>query len=205
MLKDVGTKNGSRMWLCQCECGNLHTAQGSSVKIGHTLSCGCLQAENTAKANTTHGKSSSKEYFIYHKMINRCYNENDHKYLNYGARGVVVCDRWLKSFSNFYEDMGDKPEGLTLERKEVNGDYEPSNCIWDTPSEQAFNQRRSKANTSGKTGVSFCDKRGLWLAKIWKETKAYYLGAFITFEEAVEARQKAELNLYGYLKDGGNA
>lgn len=205
MLKDVGTDGGTRLWLCKCECGNFHTAKGSSVKFGHILSCGCLQLENTVKANTTHGMSDTREYWSYHKMLDRCYNENDHKYPSYGARGITVCDRWLESFSNFYEDMGDKPENLSLERKDVNGNYEPDNCMWDTATEQAFNQRKSKANTSGKSGVNFITERGLWSARIGKENKEYRLGVFATFEEAVEARQKAELELYGYLKDGGNA
>lgn len=201
MLRDVGTKNGTRQWECLCDCGKTHVTNGSSVFFGHTLSCGCLHSENTKIANTTHGMSHSKEYFIYNTMLARCYNENNEKFPHYGARGITVSDSWLESFANFYEDMGKRPEGLTLERKEVNGNYCKENCVWDTPNEQAYNQRKRVDNTSGQTGVSL--RGDLWWARIWKNRVAYDLGCYPTFEEAVAAREKGEMELYGYLKNKG--
>ncbi len=199
LLKDVGSKNGSRMWLSQCECGNLHVVQASAVAYGNILSCGCLFTENVKAANTTHGMSRTREYSTYNGMLARCYNENSEKYEIYGKRGIVVCDEWLESFSNFYRDMGDKPEGLTLERIDVNGNYCKENCFWDTPTEQAYNQRRRKDNKSGRVGVS--DKSGFWIAQIWKGRKQYDLGKFKTYEEALAAREAAEIEHYGYLKN----
>lgn len=199
MLEDVGSRNGSRLWKCQCDCGNVVEVIGSSVKFGHTLSCGCLHKENTSAANTTHGMSYSTEYRTYASMLGRCYNENNEKYPIYGERGISVCDEWRESFETFFEDMGSKPKGLTLERMDVNRNYCKDNCIWDTPNEQAYNQRKRKDNTSGRVGVFL--KHGLWLARIWKDRIAYDLGSYVAFEDAVAAREAGEMRLYGYLKD----
>jgi hypothetical protein len=202
MLRDVGTKKGTRQWECQCDCGKIHTTNGSSVFYGHTLSCGCLHTDNTKAANTTHGMSSSSEYWTYNTMLARCYNENSEKYRIYGARGITVSDEWLASFSNFYADMGPRPEGLTLERKEVNGNYCKENCMWDTPAEQAYNQRGNSNNTSGQVGVDLCS-RG-WRSRIWKNRVCYVLGYFDNFEDAVAARLAGEVEVYGYLKEKGS-
>lgn len=96
--------------------------------------------ETIGERSVTHGRSKTPEYYIWKTMKARCYNPRNKSFYRYGGRGVTVCDRWLESFENFLEDMGERPEGLTLERKLNKGNYEPSNCVWDTPKAQANNR-----------------------------------------------------------------
>ena len=115
--------------------------QGSHLRSGSTLSCGCYRKES----NTTHGMTDTKEYELYIRIQDRCYNENHEAYRNYGGRGIAVCDRWKDSFENFYEDMGDKPgEDYSLDRIDNNKGYSPDNCKWATRKEQNRNRRGNK-------------------------------------------------------------
>lgn len=122
----------------------------------------------------------------------RCTNPNSPHYPNYGGRGITVCPEW-SSFERFIADMGRRPPGMTLERKENDGPYTPGNCIWATPTQQARNKRVQKKSTSGVTGVSFDKSRGKWMAHI--EGKS--LGRFATIPEAAAARRAAETRLWG--------
>lgn len=136
-------------------------------------------------------------------MVKRCLDTSNNKYYDYGGRGIKICDRWLESngegFINFYSDMGDKPEGLSLDRIDVNGNYEPDNCRWATNKEQAYNKRRYKSNRSGRTGVY--ERHGKYLACIRVDGKQIHLGTFYTFEDAVNKRELAELEYYGSNKE----
>lgn len=123
-------------WRCLCDCGKRVVVLGSYLRSGHTQSCGCLQRERS----TTHGMSKTSIYWIYVGMHQRCYDSNSPPYKNYGGRGIKVCEHW-HSFENFYADMGDCPEGLTLERIDNDGNYESGNCKWATRQEQNLNAR----------------------------------------------------------------
>lgn len=131
-------------WICECDCGNKTIALSSNLKNGFTKSCGCERIKDRRKGNPTHGKSGTSIYRAYHHMIERCTSKNDKGYNLYGGRGIIVCDRWMESFENFYEDMGDKPTAKhSLDRTNVNGNYDPNNCRWATQIEQANNKRNN--------------------------------------------------------------
>ena len=142
------TKSNIYMWQCVCECGNKKTVSSSNLKRGYTRSCGCIRVENakrTALINcdtTTHGMTGTTEYRTWQAMKKRCINPKDKYYSIYGGRGIKVCDRWLESFENFFEDMGEKPTpSHTLDRfPNKNGNYELTNCRWATQKEQQNNR-----------------------------------------------------------------
>lgn len=155
----AGKKSGLKTTgqsLCLCDCGNSFIARTNNLKIGDCKSCGCLKTE-LGIAVETHRKSRSKEFQIWCSMKARCLYESATGYENYGGRGIQVCDRWLNSFEDFMEDMGPMPTPQhSIERKDVNGNYEPSNCIWLPKSEQASNTRRNRKLTfNGETLTVF--------------------------------------------------
>lgn len=139
-IKCVGrVLNGRAKWLCMCSCGKEHTVGAGSLVEGYSKSCGCLMLEKITK----HGMSRSRFYWIWHAMKKRCRNPKDRYYQSYGGRGITVCESWLK-FSNFRDDMlSTYKYGLTIERINNNGNYEPANCRWVTPFEQNFNRRNT--------------------------------------------------------------
>lgn len=137
-------KQNRRNYDCVCECGNYVTVVSSSLINGGTKSCGCHQRQMAKNAKTTHGLSYSAEYNIWVLMIKRCTNINDKRYNRYGGRGITVCKRWLKSFENFYLDMGARPSvNYSIDRIDNNKGYSPKNCRWVTQKQQSRNTSRN--------------------------------------------------------------
>ncbi len=144
---------------CLCDCGvNFVTTKGNLVN-GRTKSCGCIRSEVSGNRNKTHGMSGTKIYRVYTTMKERCSNPNCDKYPMYGGRGITLCSRWENSFENFYADMGDAPEGYSIDRIDNSKGYSPDNCRWASRVTQANNTRRSvlhKVGGESKTLREWC-------------------------------------------------
>lgn len=150
----VDMRNRHSRWAAICDCGNTSVAWGSSLKSGHTNSCGCLRVDVgviNGNKRTTHGMTKTSTYECWKAMRGRCEKTGNIGYKHYGGRGISVCDRW-SSFESFLADMGVAPIGMSLDRIDVNGNYEPNNCKWSTDSEQCRNKRDNRLVTAfGKT------------------------------------------------------
>lgn len=144
---------GKAQWRCRCSCGTLLTVPAFQLARGSVKSCGCLRrdlARTRIKSIHGHQEGGTKTptYLSWDNMIQRCTNPNRDCYADYGGRGISVCDEW-RSFSNFLADMGERPEGTSIDRINNDGDYEPSNCRWATRSQQNNNQRARSRNAKG--------------------------------------------------------
>jgi hypothetical protein len=141
-------KNRVRYFMVRCSCGNEAIVSISRLRNRETQSCGCIVIEILKNRSTTHGMSSSKEFISWRDARARCNCPTGRDYLDYGGRGIRVCPEWDNSFDHFYIDMGPCPQGMTLERQDVNGNYDPRNCIWTSKVVQSRNKRTSKFRQS---------------------------------------------------------
>jgi hypothetical protein len=136
---------GKRAYLCKCECGTVKPVHTTHLRRGKTKSCGCLDRELFRARSTTHGMSNTVEHRTWLSMRDRCRNPKVAHYECYGGRGITVCERWMDSFENFYKDMGPKPSARhSIDRINVNGNYEPGNCRWATIKQQRRNTRANR-------------------------------------------------------------
>lgn len=192
-LSDKKTSNGGVLWDCLCDCGKTTTVVGSSLLNEDTKSCGCYRSSRMTEQNTKHGMVNTPEWMSWSAMLSRCYNENSIGYKNYGGRGIVVCERWRNSFENFYIDMGIRPSAdYTLDRKDVNGNYEPNNCRWLDRLSQTRNTRFQSNPMNGiRETIS-----GKFRVSIGVDNKSIELGTFSTIEEAQRVRKDAEMKYW---------
>lgn len=184
------TPNYNKLFKCLCDCGNIKIVPQNRLVTGNTKSCGCLKKERLTK----HGLSRTKLYDIHQHMLARCYNPNSKNYEKYGRYGIAVCDEWKNEngFVNFYEwSMANGySEGLTIDRIDTYGNYEPSNCRWTDYETQNTNLKMLKNNKSGYRGCHYLKKYNKWLANISINNKTVYIGMYESLKECVEARNK---------------
>lgn len=162
-------KFSNKMYKCKCDCGNIVEIRGNSLKTGNNKSCGCLRGTN-------HGMSNTALYYIWNGIKERCYNKNYSRYHNHGGRGIKVCDAWLHDFMNFYNwaTNNNYQEGLTIDRIDNNGNYEPSNCRWVDKKIQNRNKRNNinfTINGETKCLAEWCEILNLNYSTVRKRLK----------------------------------
>ena len=178
------------VWLCKCSCGRMTKVRSYHLRKGRIVSCGCYQKEMTSKARRTHGETKTRLYGIWVGMKRRCYWEGDKCYYIYGSRGITVCDEWKNSFEAFRDWALEHgySEKLTIDRIDVNGNYEPSNCRWVTIKEQNRNKTTTKIveyHGTKDVFVDMCRKLNVNESTIQSRMKNGY-----SFEDAVEKFKK---------------
>lgn len=159
--------NSSRC-ICRCDCGSEKEYEAGNIRMKRSKSCGCLQKE-TGPHNRSHNLTKSPTYKSWSHMLYRCNNPSSQSYMDYGGRGISVCDRWHK-FENFLEDMGLRPTGTTIDRIDNDGNYEKSNCQWSNKKRQANNRRSSKLieyQGEMRTMSELADIAGISIRSFW--------------------------------------
>lgn len=160
-------KGNRRVFVCRCDCGNIKHIQYHHVLSGKVKSCGCKHDQLCAKATRRHGETGTRLYRIWRDMIGRCYYRSSDNYKNYGGRGISVCNEWRHNYESFrdWALLHGYADNLTIDRIDVNGNYEPSNCRWATPHEQNLNRRPAKKKTWNIDGIEkprteWCEEYG---------------------------------------------
>lgn len=212
VIEPIRKKGTKILWLCKCDCGNEGKLRGHLLVSGKTKSCGCAANEvgwetrrqryglpavkpRTIKKKKEYGVSRYPEFKIWVSMRLRCSNPNITKYSDYGGRGIRVCERWQNSFLAFITDVGRRPStDYSLDRIDVNGDYEPGNVRWATWSEQCRNKRVT--NPNGVPGVYWDKTKNNYRVYISLNKKNIYVGRFKDKSEAIKARQDAEIKYW---------
>ncbi len=187
---------------CQCECGNFVFARKSQLKSSRVVSCGCIIRTKDGIIHERHKHYGTQIYQSWFAMKSRCMDTKNAMYKNYGERGISVCDKWL-SFAGFFDDMGSSYiKDYSIDRIDNNIGYCKENCRWADDSTQAYNQRMSSKNKSGKTGVSWHKTTKRWRVKfIEPETKVEIVEFYDYLWDAIYSRMELEQKYHGYVKE----
>lgn len=183
-------------WICRCDCGTTKTVNSSALRNGHTVSCGCLRRELLIARSIKHGlmprDNRSPSYSSWANMIARTTNPDHPRWADWGGRGITVCERW-RQFPAFLADMGEKPPGTSIERKDNSLGYEPGNCCWATPAEQNRNKRSTKLTVTMITLIEHLHDRGLGISAIARRTEIdrHTVGTVVATVEALRAASPA--------------
>lgn len=202
VVAESSNKNNQYMAIMQCECGVEKEVSISNVVLGKSKSCGCLAKEETGDRARTHGMSKTREYATWNRMWSRCTNPIVERYPIYGGRGIRVCNRW-KNFENFFEDMGFIPSKLhSIGRINNDGNYEPSNCRWETPKQQRENKSSNRfitRNGESKTVSQWSDETGIPYSRLYQR---FRLGLSIDdiFEGSKDGLRIKNITLNGVTK-----
>ena len=179
---DRREKYGRTRWIVRCECGTLKSVEPRRVISGNTMSCGCLKSENTVafnkKTKVKHGGRRDRLYTIWHNMKQRCFGTTYKDYPQWGGRGITVCDEWRNDYSEFkrWALSNGYDEGLSLDRIDVNGDYDPSNCRWVDWHTQAKNRTNSmnfEVNGELKNLADLADEYGIKYGTLYQRVHLY--------------------------------
>ena len=213
LLEDLGmmfhtesSKRKVRFGLYKCGfCDKEFKTQTSSINSGNTKSCGCYSKRRASETHKTHGKHYTKLYKIWTNIKDRTLNPKNKRYNDYGGRSITICEEWKNDFMSFYNwamsNGYEENKGLSIDRIDNGGNYEPNNCRWVTQTIQSRNQRIRKDNTSGYKGVSYTKKMDKYRALISVNKKQIHLGYFLTIEEGAIAYNNyiIENNLEGFI------
>lgn len=171
VLRETTKRQNSRILMeCVCVCGAIRLVVAGNLRSGNSTNCGCLR-----KGRTTHGMSDTPEYNTWCGMRSRCYDTSHEAYSDYGGRGITVCKRWRDSFEAFFADMGNRPEGTSLDRQNNNSNYTPKNCRWLEIPKQNLNQRSNvRLRFLGKTQTAseWSKELGINVRTIYTRVKA---------------------------------
>ena len=203
MLPKENSKERKRFGIYKCGfCGTNFKANTNDINRGYIKSCGCYQKRRVSETHKTHGKRHTRLYKIWINIKDRVLNPKNKRYNDYGGRGITICDDWKNDFISFYNwaMSNGYSDGLSLDRIDNDGNYEPDNCRWTTKTIQSRNQRIRKNNKTGYKGVYYHKSTGKYQASI-KDGKQKYLGLYPTAVEAGIAYNNyiIENNLEGFI------
>lgn len=192
-------RNKNVYWNCRCDCGNTIEVKTAELNRGTTISCGCYAKKRLAEENTKHDKSDTRLYKIWYGMKRRCYDSEMESYEDYGGRGITICKEWLDDFMNFYNwaMANGYRDDLTIERKDVNGNYCPENCCWATYLTQARNHRNTIRLELFGYEKPLAEWNDIAEVSYYRSYQRYKRGAKIFDEKELEKIKK-------YLENGGN-
>lgn len=196
--REPNDANNKAVWKCVCDCGRFKIVASNCLTRGNVQSCGCLYRITAAPIIGARGLSKHPVYNTWSTMKQRCHNPKNKNYAYYGGRGIKVCDRWLESFANFLEDVGERPSDQHfMDRRDNDGNYCPENFRWVTKKDSNRNKRSSANSSSRYKGVHWSKKNLKWIASIHYDNTSTYLGSFTNEWEAAQAYNQAAKDAFG--------